>query len=287
MSVIIGCGDVGRRIVWRLLKTGKKSKDVIALVNSQSSMHACAALEVAAKHFDLDAIQTELEFCDKAEIYYTVAPQKQGLNDLRSKSLLNYFRKKNIKPSKAVVISTTGVYGDCDGEWVDERSPTQPQTERGHRRLDLEQQWLAWGSAADVPVVILRVPGIYAKSRLPVERIRKGSPVVSADECGFTNRIHADDLTEVAITAMQSAGAGEIFNVTDGTPGKISEYLQAVAQELNEKPLPEISMRDAQTQLSAGMLSYLSESRKISNRKMLDELRVKLRYPDFREGLKF
>ena len=125
--------------------------------------------------------------------------------------------------------------------------------------------------------MILRVPGIYANSRLPIDRIKKRTPVVAAKECGFTNRIHADDLAEVAISAMQRARAGDIFNVTDGTPGKISEYLQAVAQVLGEEPLPEISMTEAQTQLSSGMLSYLSESRKISNRKMLKELKVVLR----------
>jgi len=136
-------------------------------------------------------------------------------------------------------------------------------------------------------VVILRVPGIYANSRLPVERIKKRTPVVEARECGFTNRIHADDLAEVAIAAMRIAGAGEIFNVTDGTPGKISDYLQAAALALGEQPLPEVSMAEAQTMLSVGMLSYLGESRKISNSKMLKELKVVLRYPDFREGIKY
>jgi len=184
------------------------------------------------------------------------------------------------------VISTTGVYGDCQGEWVDETSPTEPQTERGQRRLDLEAQWLSWGEMNNVCVVILRVPGIYAYSRLPIERIRRRTPVVRAQECGFTNRIHADDLAAIMLVAMKGAQAGDIFNVTDGTPGKISEYLQAAAQVLGEQPLPEISMAQAQTQLSLGMLSYLSESRKISNRKMLDELNVVLRYPDFREGIK-
>ena len=287
MSVIIGCGDVGRRIARQLRQTNGSEFSISAFVHSQTSVEACAALSISAQCFDLDALKIDLKQCDKAEIYYTVAPQKNGLQDRRSKALLDNFSELNIVPSKAVVISTTGVYGDCQGEWVDENSTTQPQTERGQRRLDLEMQWLAWGNATGVPVVILRVPGIYANSRLPIERIKKRTPVVRAQECGFTNRIHADDLAQVSIAAMCDAQAGEIFNVTDGTPGKISEYLQAAAQVLGEQPLPEISLAEAQTQLSSGMLSYLSESRKISNRKMLSELKVELRYTDFREGIKF
>lgn len=287
MSVIIGCGDVGRRIARMLDEAGFPLDQIFGLVNSSASAQACSVLGITAQRFDLDALQSDLQQCDQAEIYYTVAPQKTGLKDQRTQALLEHFSAKKITPSKAVVISTTGVYGDCGGQWVDELSPTQPLTERGQRRLDLEQQWLAWGDAANVPIVILRVPGIYANSRLPVERIKKRTPVVAAKECGFTNRIHADDLAEIAVSAMRLAKSGEIFNVTDGTPGKISEYLQAVAKVLGEEPLPEISMAEAQTQLSEGMLSYLSESRKISNKKMLNELKIVLRYPDFRQGIKF
>jgi len=284
--VIVGCGDVGRRTASQLCAAGVSPSSITALARTHASIDACARLNITSQRFDLDALQADLALCQNAEIFYTVAPQKEGLSDQRTKALLAHFTQHKIIPRKAVVISTTGVYGDCQGEWVDETSPTEPQTERGQRRLDLEAQWLSWGEMNNVCVVILRVPGIYAYSRLPIERIRRRTPVVRAQECGFTNRIHADDLAAIMLVAMKGAQAGDIFNVTDGTPGKISEYLQAAAQVLGEQPLPEISMAQAQTQLSLGMLSYLSESRKISNRKMLDELNVVLRYPDFREGIK-
>ena len=138
-----------------------------------------------------------------------------------------------------------------------------------------------------MPLVILRVPGIYANSRIPRERIAKRIPVVNATECGYTNRIHADDLAHVAIAAMLADRQYEIYNATDGTPGKITEYLQAACEILGEDPLPEISMQQAREQLSAGMLSYLGESRRISNEKMLNDLKITLSYPNFKEGLKF
>ena len=145
--------------------------------------------------------------------------------------------------------------------------------------------WLIWGRSQAIDVVVLRVPGIYAFSRLPRERLRKMTPVVRADECGYTNRIHADDLARACVKAMRSAPGGETYNVSDGTPGKISEYLQAAARALSLDPLPEISLEQAKTELSEGMLSYLSESRMVSNQKILADLGLELLYPDFKAGL--
>lgn len=309
-KVVIGCGDVGRRIVKALLANGVPESHIVGIVQSIKSQNQCVNLGIVAERIDLDeapgrwhsslfdfglmgsdltsldSSNLDSSVFDQAELYYTVAPQKDGVVDRRSEVILKQFDLMLVKPAKAVVISTTGVYGDCDGEWVTEKSATNPQTKRGQRRLDLERQWLTWGERNGIEVVILRVPGIYSFSRLPRERIAKRTPVVNAAECGYSNRIHADDLADICIVAMHKARAGELFNATDGTPGKISEYLQVAAEALGQAPLPEISMTQGQQELSSGMLSYLSESRKISNQKMLDELNVQLQYPDFREGVK-
>lgn len=286
-TVLLGCGDIGRRIVQTLLLQGHDVENIIGFVNTITSAERCAGLGVIGLRFDLDKLNRDVGLCHNAQVYYTVAPQKEGVTDERSKSLLSNFNENEIKPKKVVLISTTGVYGDYAGEWVSEVNETKPQTERGQRRLDAETQWLAWGKKKSVPVVVLRVPGIYAKNRLPRKRIEQGIPVVKADECGFTNRVHADDLAQMCVAAMRKAKAGEVFNATDGTPGKISEYLQEAARILDLEPLPEISMTQAQETLSRGMLSYLSESRKISNEKILTLLNVDLRYPDYRIGLRY
>jgi len=285
-SVILGCGDIGRRVINKLLSQGHNETDIIGLVHSIESTELCAKLGVIGLRFDLDNLNRNLNFCSHSQVYYMIAPQKSGSTDDRTNALLSHFTEAEIKPEKVVLISTTGVYGDCDGAWVTEESDTNPQTERGKRRLDSEQQWLTWGRTHHVPVVILRVPGIYAYSRLPRERIEKGIPVVRSEECGYTNRIHADDLALMCIAAMQRGQPSEIFNATDGTPGKISEYLQEAAKALKLKPLPEISMAEGESTLSSGMLSYLNESRKISNEKIITTLSIDLRYPDFREGIK-
>ena len=283
--VIFGCGDVGRRIAGQLIDNGVTKGDILAYVNQ--SIEKAKSLGVVTATLNLDGDLPHLQIGQPAQAYYTIAPQKDGVVDRRSANLIDALQQQAVKFKRLVLISTTGVYGDCDGQWVTEQSTTQPQTERGQRRLDSEQQWFDWGRRQSVDVIVLRVPGIYAHSRLPRARIEKAVPVVNADECGFTNRIHADDLAQACIQAMAYGKAGEIYNITDGTPGKISEYLQAAAQVLGAPALPEISMQEAQKLLSEGMLSYLGESRKISNAKMLAQLNVVLRYPDFREGIKY
>lgn len=283
-QVIFGCGDIGRRISKQLIDSGVSTDEILAYV--KQSTEQAKRLDIKVFSVDLDSEPVKLNGCQAAQVYYTIAPQKEGTEDLRSRNLIQSLQQQAIRFQRLVLISTTGVYGDCEGEWVNEESNTEPQTERGQRRLDSERQWLTWGVSQNMDVVILRVPGIYAHSRLPRARIEKKIPVVRAQECGFTNRIHADDLADACIQAMKYGRAGHIYNITDGTPGKISEYLQTAAQVLGLPPLPEITMQQAQGILSSAMLSYLGESRKISNAKMLADLKVNLRYPDFREGVK-
>ena len=285
-SVIIGCGDIGRRVIKGLLSQGHNETDIIGLVNTVESTERCAKLGVIGLRFDLDTLNRNLSFCSESYVYYMVPPQKSGVSDTRSQAILDHFTQEEIKPKKVVLISTTGVYGDCDGQWVTEETVTKPQTDRGKRRLDSEQQWQQWGRENKVPVIILRVPGIYAYSRLPEQRIKKQIPVVRPEDCGFTNRIHADDLALMCIAAIRKGKQGEIFNATDGQPGKISDYLQEAAKALNLEPLPEISMEEGKSLLSKEMLSYLNESRKISNEKILKMLNIDLRHPNFREGIK-
>lgn len=284
-NLIFGCGDIGRRIAQYLIQSGCPTHEIHGYVNSQESNERAEALGVTSQRVNLDSLDSELCECDQAYLYYTVAPQNQGVCDERSRCVITKFIDQDIKPKKVVLISTTGVYEGSDGEWLSELSVVKPQTDRGLRRLDAENQWLTWARNEGVSVIVLRVPSIYAYSRLPRERIKKRTPVVKAAECGFSNRIHADDLAQICVIAMQRAHSGSIYNTTDGVPGTITEYLQAAAKVLGYAALPEISMVEAKHHLSSTMLSYLSDSRKVSHQKMIDELQIKLRHVDFRKGL--
>lgn len=285
-QVILGLGDIGKRLAFSLVTQVADSKEVIGTTRAGIA-DSNARLDLKYEALDLDSPITKPNYCQGAGLYYLIPPQASAQNDQRSMRLLAAFSEHAIMPEKIVLLSTTGVYGDCAGEWVDETSLCRPKTDRARRRLDAEQQWMRWCENASVPLVILRVPGIYARSRIPRKHLESGSPVVRPQECGFTNRIHADDLVQVLLAAMSNGQNQHIYNASDGCPGKLSEFLQAAAHEIGVGPLTEISLEEANEQLSQGMLSYLRESRRINNEKMLSQLNVKLRYPNFEQGLKF
>ena len=286
--LIVGCGDVGLRIAKRL-----NQDNLLAIVSSASSCQRLANEGINAQAINLDDASASLDISAQSiELYYLVPPQLSGEEDQRSAVFLHALSEsvvqRNIDSLRIVLISTTGVYGDHDGEWVTESTPAEPQTERAKRRLSLEQQWRKFVSdrPQDQAVMsILRVPGIYSHSRLPRERLEKQTPIVNPNECGYTNRIHADDLAMICTKVMQQQTQTDVYNASDGTPGKISEYLLEAANVLDIAPPPLISMTEADAVVSAGMLSYLRESRKISNEKLLTTFAIELQHPDFRKGM--
>ena len=192
--VILGCGDVGLRLLTQLVENGVDAADIAAV--NRNAKHYQNAVGLAV---DLDQPPLDVGFCHGAQLYYLVPPPADGALDLRSRLLLTQFKQHNIVPQRVVLISTTGVYGDCDGVWVDETRPTVPGSERAVRRLDAEQQWISSSREQGFSLVILRVPGIYANSRIPRQRLARRQPVVRSSECGYSNRIHADDLANVCL----------------------------------------------------------------------------------------
>jgi nucleoside-diphosphate-sugar epimerase len=169
---------------------------------------------------------------------------------------------------------------------VTEATPVNPQTSRAKRRLDAETALCDWGRQQGVPVVILRVTGIYGPGRLPLARLQQGHPVLCQAESPPTNRIHADDLAAICVAAADKGADGEIFNVSDGQPGTMTQYFNAAAELLGLPRSPQVSMAEARQVMTPTMLSYLTETRRMNNLRMLARLGVALRYPDLESGLR-
>jgi nucleoside-diphosphate-sugar epimerase len=142
-----------------------------------------------------------------------------------------------------------------------------------------------WGSLRKVPIVILRVTGIYGPGRFPVSQLQTGQPVLNEAEGALTNRIHIDDLARICLAAGEKGADGDIFNVSDGHPTTMTHYFNAVADFLGYPRPPQVSMAEAAQVMSPLMLSYMTESRRLDNSKMLRNLGVKLLYPDLESGL--
>jgi len=278
--LIIGCGDVGRCIAGRAKARGKAVSCVVRSAETAARLRE-GGLDATA--VDLDIAVPDTSAWLQRQIYYLAPPPSRGAMDPRMQAFLAALPSA---PGRRIVyISTTGVYGDCGGEWVDERRPANPGVDRARRRYDAEQQLRAWRDAGNGEIVILRVAGIYGPGKLPLERLKKQVPMIGADEAPWTNRIHLDDLVSVCEAAMRRGRDGEVYNVSDGNPGNMRDYFDRVADRFDLPRAPLIGLDEARRSLSPGLLSYLGESRRLDTRKMRGELRIELAYPDLDSGL--
>ncbi|MEW6645967.1 MAG: SDR family oxidoreductase [Pseudomonadota bacterium] len=276
---IIGCGDIGLRVA-RLWQA--RGHTVQALARSDEAAARLTAAGITPVRGDLDIPTTLVTLpLNGATVYYFAPPPPQGDTDPRMRA----FIAAGLRPERVIYISTSGVYGDRDGAWVDEDTPPAPATDRAHRRLDAETALRTWGRESGARVNILRVGGIYGPGRWPLERLQAGTPVLREEECGYTNRIHADDLAAICVAAAERGGTDRIYNVSDGSNGTMTQYFYAVADRFGLPRPPALTLAQAMQQLSPAMLSYLTESRRMDNRRLLHELGVTLRYPDLAAGL--
>lgn len=184
-----------------------------------------------------------------------------------------------------VYISTSGIYGDCGGVLVDETRPAQPMTERAVRRVDAERVLRAWGAETGVQVSILRVPGIYAAERLPFARLKAGTPALNRDQDPYTNHIHADDLARIIIAALTRARAGRVYNACDDSSMRMGDYFDLVAERFGMPHPPRVDLDAAREAIAETALSFMRESRRLANRRLKKELRVRLHYPSVRQGV--
>lgn len=280
--LIIGCGDIGRRIARRALAEGI---EVTALARSEERAAALAALGLRTVVGELDRMLPIAGLPTAgATVFYLAPPPGGGEIDPRVRTFLASIEPDK-EPARLIYISTSGVYGDCGGAEIDEESPVNPQTARARRRLDAENLLRDWGAHRQVAVIVLRVTGIYGPGRLPLARLREGHPVLRAAEAACTNRIHAEDLARVCLAAAQKGEPGEIFNVSDGCPGTLTEYFNAVADTFGLPRPPQISLAEARQAMAPLMLSYVTESRRLDNRRMREKLGVELLYPTLAAGL--
>jgi len=277
---IVGCGYTGLRLAARWRRLGSA---VRGFATRAQSLAEIATVGADAQALNLDLGTPHLDF-DGELVYYAVPPAPSGNHDARLERLLE---GSSGRPRRLVYLSTTGVYGDRGGAEVDEDTPPEPRSERALRRLAAETLLRRWAQSRSVSWCILRVPGIYGPGRLPLERLRRAEPAIEPGESTPSNRIHVDDLVTACVAAGRSARAdGRIYNVTDGSDDSLTAYLQRVAR-LAGLPLPPlVSRREAERIATPMSWSFLSESRRVRNRRMLEELDIVLAYGDLDDGIR-
>ena len=282
--LVVGCGDIGLRVA--NLLSGKVT--VRALSSQQLRAPLLREAGVTPLLGNLDQPHSLRRLSGLAQrVLHLAPPAKLGTTDARSQALLRALRGRAV-PTALVYASTSGVYGDCGGEWVREERALSPLTARAQRRAHAEDHIQFFGRSSGARTSVLRVPGIYAPNReggTPLERLHRGTPVL--DECDdvYTNHIHADDLARACIRALWLGGAQRAYNVNDDTAMKMGDYFDAAAKLYGLPSPPRISRVQAEVQLGEMQLSFMSESRRMVNKRMKQELRLRLRFPDVLDGL--
>jgi nucleoside-diphosphate-sugar epimerase len=283
--LIVGCGDIGTRVA-RGLKHGVR---VLALTSSATRLPDLRSQGVVPLLGNLDRAATLARLAGlSTRVLYLAPPPTEGWGDPRVLALLRALRKRAV-PVQFVYGSTSGVYGDCDGAWVAETCPLQASTPRAVRRMAAENQVRFFGRSARVSTQILRIPGIYAADRVggtPHERLRKGTPVLRAEEDVYTNHIHADDLARACTASLWKGRPQRLYNISDDTELKMGDYYDLAADLYHLPRPPRVARDSAQSQLPVMLLSFMNESRRLVNQRMKRELGLRLHYPTVLEGLR-
>ncbi|MCA3073320.1 MAG: NAD-dependent epimerase/dehydratase family protein [Betaproteobacteria bacterium] len=281
--LIIGCGDVARRAL-PVLKS--RYSRVFALARSESSARMLRAMGVVPIRGDLDRPDSLRLLAGLADdVLHSAPPPGEGLVDTRTRDLIAALSCAQNLPQRLVYLSTTGVYGDCSGEAVPETRPIRPSSPRAVRRADAEDRLRCWGRRSRVTVSVLRVPGIYAADRLPLARLRQGTPAICAEEDSFSNHIHADDLAHIVVRALVAGRPCRIFNTGDDSAMRMGDYFDLVADQFGLTRPRRISRTQAEAEISAPLLSFMRESRQLTNGRLKRELRIGLRYPTVHAGV--
>jgi nucleoside-diphosphate-sugar epimerase len=282
--LLVGCGDVGLRVARQMpARIG-----VTAVTSSPQRRAGLRAQGIRPLVADLDDPSSLRRLAGLAtRVVHLAPPPGEGWTDARTRALVAALRRR-APPVALVYGSTSGVYGDCRGEWVSESRPARADTPRARRRVDAERAVRFLGRTAGSRVSILRIPGIYALDRdggTPRGRLLKGTPVLCEADDVFTNHIQADDLARGCLAALWRGRAQRVYNINDDSQLKMGDYFDLAADLFGLPRPPRIARSTAQTELPLMLLSFMSESRRLDNTRMKRELRLRLQYSQVAKGL--
>src|ERR1700694_477306 len=265
--MIAGFGDVARRALPRL----EDRFEVLRIARRYGSdLHRPSSLALEGVH----------------ALLHCAPPPGAGESDTRTAHLLAALEKGRILPARVVYVRRRGVYCDCAGARLGVSRSIAPQTPRARRRGDAERRLGLWCEWRGIALIVLRAPGIYAADRLPLERLRAGTPVLRAEDDVYTSHIHADDLAAAAVRALADDAPAGAYNIADDTEMKMADWLDLVAEHAG-LPRPQALFREeARWRLPPQRVSFMTESRRLDNRRMKQVLGVRLRYPTVHEGLR-
>jgi hypothetical protein len=297
--LIMGCGDIGKRIIknsptfMRFICINSKHNYSDNHLQTQSQSPSPSNTMQIYINLDEDnsVLKSQLlklkPFITKT--VYLIPPQNSTNIDNRIKSMAYLLLGHSHKLADIAYVSTTGVYGNHNGNFVDENTLTNPKTARAKRRVYAENfmRKLCNNPYRNKNLSILRVPGIYAQNRLPLAKLQTPTPVLNQDEDVYTNHIHADDLARIIYLGLMSkkSKGGRVINMVDDSDIKAGDWLEYVATKHNLIMPIRMNRETLIQNIDEARLSFLSESRRIKNVRLKKEWKIKLKYPNVFVGL--
>lgn len=278
---IAGCGYSGSRVAAEGLQGGWQ---VTALLRDREKALPLEQIGVSTVLCNMDEPEQIPRFDLAGKVLlYSIPPQGGGNSDLRLKNFYDALERNNDYPSRIIYLGATSVYGATGSNRVDECYRPQPTGAMGKRRLDAEQQLTGFADRHNIPLVILRIAAIYGKGRLPMMQISQGQPLLRQELANLSSRIHVDDLLQVIMATLEQ-GEG-IYNVSDGHPATMTEYFNLCADCLKLPRQPQVDLEEGRRVISPLLFNYFMESRNIDNSRMLNGLKIRLKYPDMLQGV--
>lgn len=279
--LILGCGYVGQHTGRKLADAGHTVYGTIRSTEAAEGLITTNIKPVLISEikdiFDANELQNITHIIDSIPLEKTSTrltnPQQNFVSELIKKL-------PNLK--WAGYLSTTGVYGDSGGDWVDEDTPTNPTSERGKQRLVAEKAWLGNFKNSE----IFRISGIYGPGRNLLPTLAKDNyTAIKWDKPHYSNRIHVDDITDALIAAIDKPRPGRIVNLCDDLPYPHADYVSELCAAAGFPPPILITPDEAKSKLSLSALDFFMDNKRISNKKLHDELLPRLKYPSFRDAL--
>jgi len=275
-----GYGQVAKNLVSNLLKK-KVNLNLTISTRENSSNKKFDSFEFENLEFNENAYDKKI--LDKLNEYDYILISVPPINsiDLFLKNLANYVKENN-KIKSILYLSSTSVYGDHNGEWVNEDSETKPKTKMGIDRLKVEKDWLEFSKKKKLPIQIFRLAGIYSEKNNAISRLQNKQSFLVVKENHFFSRIHVKDISEILYQSLINIKENQIFNLADNKPASSFEVTSYASKLLGCELPTKINFEDLQD----GVLKdFYRDSKKVSNKKIKKKLNYEFIYPTYKEGL--
>ena len=284
-TLIIGCGYTGEALGKRLFSIGHEVSGILRNKENNARL-----IELGITPLNLDITKTsEIQQIPNNydNIIISVSSSRGGLDAYKNvfgKGMINISNWLQTQSIKSVVfISSTSVYRETDGEWVNEESETKPTSPNGVSRLNAEKSWMNLAANKGLPIQIFRLSGIYSDQRNILSRLKLGQEKIIDKKNHFFSRIHIDDIANILFNSLKKFKTEEIYNISDDKPASSKELILYGSQILGIEKPETVSVNSIENEM---LKNFYKDSKKVSNKKMKNKLLIKLKYPTYREGLR-